>query len=161
MDAALAPIVALYDLHTRLFLNTLADVSESDAARRPGPDSNPVGFIAAHLVDTRAWMGRFLGERVPPPFAGLLEGAKGIADLPVLPGLAAIRSAWSEVTGVVGARLEALDAAGLGAPSEQRFPGVPATVLGGIAFLVHHEAYHIGQLAYLRKLHGAAPMSYR
>ena len=33
-------------------------------------------------------------------------------------------------------------------------------VLGEIAFLLQHEALHIGQMAFLRKWLGDAPMSY-
>ena len=36
-----------------------------------------------------------------------------------------------------------------------------ARVVGTIAFLVHHEAYHIGQLALLRRYTGSPAMSYR
>ena len=31
---------------------------------------------------------------------------------------------------------------------------------GSLAFLLQHESYHIGQLAYLRRLMGHEPMSY-
>jgi hypothetical protein len=161
MDPALAPLAALFDLHTRLFHNAVDGLTEVEAAARPGPDSNSVGFVAAHLVETRAWMARYLGLAEPPPFGGLLEKARSIADVPALPELEVIRAAWDQTGRAVAERLAALGPADLDRLGEPAFPGVPATVLGGIAFLVHHEAYHIGQLAYLRKLFGRAAMSYR
>jgi uncharacterized damage-inducible protein DinB len=161
MDPGLAPLAALFDLHTRLFHNTVDGLSPAAVVARPSEACNSVGFIAAHLVETRAWIGRYLGLKEPPPFGGLLEGAKSIADIPVLPDLATIRAAWDEVGEAVGRRLATIGSDELDQPSKPAFPGVPPTVRGGIAFLVHHEAYHIGQLAYLRKLSGLAPMSYR
>jgi len=33
--------------------------------------------------------------------------------------------------------------------------------MGGIAFAVQHESYHLGQIALLRRALGHPPMSYR
>ena len=59
------------------------------------------------------------------------------------------------------ARLGTITDAELAGASGERFPGVPATLLGAIAFLVQHESYHIGQLAFVRKYLGRPSMSYR
>ena len=158
---AVAPWVDLFRLNTRLFQNAIVDLSEAEAAARPNGRTNSVAFIARHLVETRAWTGRYVGLDTPPPFGGALEHATGIDDIPELPTVAAIRSAWDDVSAVLVARLEGLTAVDLAAPSSQRFPGVAPTVLGGLAFLAQHESYHVGQLAYLRKFHGLPPMSYR
>ncbi|MGB7490782.1 MAG: hypothetical protein WBN62_10660 [Thermoanaerobaculia bacterium] len=39
------------------------------------------------------------------------------------------------------------------------FPFEDPSMAGGIGFLLHHEAYHIGQLALLRKFHRLPAMS--
>ncbi len=57
-------------------------------------------------------------------------------------------------------RFPELPTAELGRESPQKFPVSDTSVLGGIAFLLTHEAFHIGQLAYLRKFLGLGPMSY-
>jgi uncharacterized damage-inducible protein DinB len=65
------------------------------------------------------------------------------------------------VSTAIDERLEALTAEELAAPSERGFPGVERTRLGVLTFLVQHDAYHIGQLALLRKAAGLPAMSYR
>ncbi|MFN0177683.1 MAG: DinB family protein [Gemmatimonadales bacterium] len=160
-DPAAAALIDLFNLDTRLFGNCLADLSDAQAGLRPNEHTNSVAFIAGHLVETRAWMARYVGLDCPSPFGGVLEHATSIDQIPVLPSLEAIRAGWDEVSPRVAERLEAMTPADLAAPSSQRFPGVANTVLGGIAFLVKHESYHIGQLAYLRKYLGLPAMSYR
>jgi len=161
MVDALAPLAEIFGLNTRLFVNTLADLDEADAAARPTQRTNSVAFIAGHLVETRAWMGRYLGLDTPAPFGGDLEHATGIDQVKTMPRLAAIRPAWQEVSGRIMDRLDQLTVADLAQSSSQRFPGVSSTLLGGIAFLIQHESYHVGQLAYLRKFLGLPPMQYR
>ncbi len=45
-------------------------------------------------------------------------------------------------------------------PCAQQFPIEDRTLLGGVAFLLQHEAFHLGQLAFLRKALGLNPMRY-
>lgn len=157
----IAPLAVVVDLNTRLFLNSIDGLDDAHAAMRPNQHTNSVAFIAGHLVETRAWMGRYVGADTPAPFGGVLEHATSFDAVGVFPALAEIRRAWQATSDRVWARLQTMRVADLGAASSQRFPGVPATILGGIAFLVQHESYHVGQLAYLRKYLGLPSMSYR
>lgn len=159
-----APAAAVriqFDLNTRLFTNALADLDEVDATARPNGHTNNVAFIAGHLVESRAWTARLAGANAPAPFGGVLEHAMTIDDVGTLPRLDAIRAAWPEVTASLAGALELLDAGRLEAPTSQRFPGVPDTMLGALVFLGHHEAYHIGQLGLLRKYLGLEAMAYK
>jgi uncharacterized damage-inducible protein DinB len=67
------------------------------------------------------------------------------------PEMAVIRTAWDEVTAVLEARFEELTDADLNAPSPRPFPLQDGSLRGAIAFLAHHEGYHLGQMAYIRK----------
>jgi hypothetical protein len=51
---------------------------------------------------------------------------------------------WQDVTRHVVESLTQLSQEDLEAVSEQKFPIDDNRVLGGIAFLLHHESYHIG-----------------
>jgi uncharacterized damage-inducible protein DinB len=44
--------------------------------------------------------------------------------------------------------------------SKPSVPGDDRTILGAMAFLIQHEAYHIGQMAFIRKFFERGPMSY-
>ncbi|HEX8695269.1 MAG TPA: DinB family protein [Longimicrobium sp.] len=161
MHPVAAPLAAALGMHTRLYLNCLEGVDDEEAGRRPGERTNSLAFLALHLVDSRHFAARLLGvETVANPFAALLEGVSGIDGLARLPPLAEIRTAWSEVSAALEARLGALTADELGAPSPQRFPLDDPSVAGALAFLVTHDAYHVGQMALIRKYLGHAPMRY-
>lgn len=149
-----------FRLHTRLFLNALAGVGDEAAARRIDERTNSLAFIALHLVDVRHYTVTYLGGQAENPFAALLAGVNRIDELQAVPPLDEIRAAWASVSAALDARLGEVDAAALDAPSPQRFPVDDATIAGGLAFLLSHEAYHIGQLALLRKHLGLPAMTY-
>jgi uncharacterized damage-inducible protein DinB len=162
MHPAVAPLKHTVDLDTRLFVNCLDGMSEQQALERPGASANHVAFLAAHLVEARYFIARALGLQAHSPFKEILEGAKGIDDIEAFPSLDAIRAAWSGVSGRLSERLESLDENSLSAKAPARFPIEGGdTILGCLTFLVQHDAYHIGQLALLRRQIGLEPMSYR
>ena len=161
MHPTLAPLADLFRLNTKLFRNSLASLDEVDATARPNEHTNSAAFIGGHLVETRAWMGRYLGLDTTSPFGGVLEHATSLDQIKVFPKLVEIRPEWEILSEAVSARLDQLTEDQLAGPGAPKFPGVAPTVLGGIAFLLQHESYHIGQLAYLRKYLGLPPMSYR
>ena len=161
MIPALAPLAAVFALNTRLFENCLDGIAEAEAERRLGEQVNSVGFIAAHLVDTRAWMIRYLGGDEPAPFGGAVAYGSSIDTVARVPSLDESLDAWDEISERLETRLATCTADQLAAQSRERFPGVPPTVLDGVAFLLEHESYHLGQLGLLRKLFGHPAMSYR
>lgn len=151
------PVAAL---HTRLFLNCLEEMDDRAASLRLAGMANNAAFIAAHLVDSRAWAARMLGLDIPAPFGGAVEYGSSIEDLDELPTLEAAREEWLAVSAVLESRLAALTDAELQGPASQRFPIDDQTMGGALAFLLHHEAYHIGQLGLLRRAAGLPAMRY-
>ena len=71
-----------------------------------------------------------------------------------------IRVTWREVSDVLVERFGELSDLELKERAPVEFPVGDGTVLGGIAFLLQHESFHIGQLAFLRKMLGHGSMSY-
>jgi uncharacterized damage-inducible protein DinB len=154
-------LAAQLGLHSKLFLNSLDGVSEEAAVVRPSDTANHMAFIAAHLVDARHWLARVVGLSAQNPFAERLAGARSIDDLKECPSVAEAREAWRALAEPLEAHLGTLDASLLDRPSPTRFPISDKSLVGTIAFLIHHEAYHIGQLALLRRVVGSPAMSYR
>lgn len=148
-------------LHTRLYLNCLDGMDDSTARWRAEARTNSALFVAAHLVDSRAWTARMLGLDIPAPFGGSLKYGTSIEDVPDLPDLEEVTDEWAAVSALFEARLVALTPEDLAAPAAQRFPVDDPTVAGSLAFLLHHEAYHIGQLGLLRRAVGLPAMKYR
>ena len=160
MDQRVTPLHATLRLNTRLLLNCLDGLDESVGHSRPNEHTNSIGFIAAHLVDARHLLARMIGLEAAPPYGGALENARTIDDVRLVPALAETRAVWQAISERVEEQLTRLTAETLDAPAPQRYPIDDRSVLGAIAFLVQHDAYHIGQLALLRKFYGAPAMRY-
>jgi hypothetical protein len=161
MEPALAPLYETLRLNTRLFLNCLEGVGDEPAGARPSPEVNSLAFVALHLVDARHFVARMVAAEAPPnPFGELLEKARGIDELSELPPLSQIREAWVRVSAALEARFGGLTAEELAVEAPMRFPVEDPSVLGGITFLAQHDAYHVGQMAFLRKWLGCGPMRY-
>ena len=160
MDSRLAPLAAKLRLNTRLLLNCLDGVDDAAGDVRPNERTNSMAFLAAHLVDARHVLARIIGLDAPPPYGGILEHARTIDDVPSVPPLSETRAIWRDISTRVAERLSMLETAGLDAPAPQRYPIDDRSVLGAIAFLVQHDAYHIGQMALIRKYQGMPAMRY-
>jgi hypothetical protein len=160
MDTRIEVLAATLRLNTRLLANCLDGVDDALAGTRWCERTNHMAFLAAHLVGARAYLTGMLGGDGTDPFHDLLGAAKTIDEADGFPTVAEIMSAWSEVSARLLAALEAVDAETLAASPPFEFPIDDATVLGGVAFLVQHDSYHIGQLALLRKHWGLGAMSY-
>jgi uncharacterized damage-inducible protein DinB len=162
MDDRLVPMHAMFRLHTRLFLNAFDEVSDEVARIRPNDDTNSMAFIGLHMHDARHYLAKFLGRPESNPFAQITASATSIDDIEIYPSLAELRTAWLEVTAALNGKFDDLDPESLSRPPTEadfEFPFEDQTLLGGMGFLLHHEAYHIGQLALLRKLHHLPAMS--
>ena len=161
MDPRLTPLAAILDLNTHLFGNCLDGLSDEQAVTRVVEGTNHVAFLAAHMADSRFFALKVLGQTVENPLAPVLAGAKTLEDVKGPLPLDATRAAWATVSAALRAALESLTPEQLDAPSTMRFPISDKTLLGVIAFLVQHDAYHLGQLSLLRRQLGLAGMSYK
>jgi hypothetical protein len=164
MDPRVGPFRSLLDLQTRLYLNCLVDMGDAQASVQPSPGVNHAAFIALHLLDSRFVLARLLDLSTHNPFGAVLEAASTIEDVLIFPSLEELRSTWNDLAPSLDARLGGLSSAALDAPCPNGLPVLKigeGCILDAIAFLVHHEAYHIGQLGLLRKFLGFSPMSYR
>ncbi len=90
----------------------------------------------------------------------MFDSVSGIDELDELPAIEGVRATWRRVSAALAQRLPTLTRAELTRESKERFPVDDPSVLGGIVFLLGHESFHIGQLAFLRKHYGLGPMTY-
>lgn len=159
MNEKLAAHIAVLKLNTRLLVNCLDGVTEEHARKQLEPELNNMSFLVAHLIDARHYLAKMLGSNFPNPVAALTH-AKKVGDVEELPSLEELRRGWNDVTEQLTDRLAIVTDGDLREESQQPFPIEDGTVLGGIAFLLQHESYHVGQLGLLRRLLGYPPMSY-
>jgi uncharacterized damage-inducible protein DinB len=160
MERQVAPLAALYDLNTDLLLNCLDGLSDSEAQQRLVAGGNSVTFLAGHLTDTRHFLVTRLGHPLPNALARYLSDVRSIEEIREWPSLDEIRPAWLGVSDHLQQVLAGLTPAELEEPNVHRFPMNDGTRLGLIAYLVQHDSYHLGQVAFLRRQLGKPPMSY-
>jgi uncharacterized damage-inducible protein DinB len=159
MDAAVAPLAAIFQLNSDLLLNCLAGLSEAEAQARPSGGGNSMDFLAAHLTDTRHVLAAGLGSPLLNPLTPYLAGARGIEDIRSWPSLAELQSAWRAISHHLGGVLGSLSREEAMRAVTHRL-SLDGTQLGLIAFLAQHDSYHVGQMAFLRRQLGKPAMSY-
>jgi uncharacterized damage-inducible protein DinB len=160
MEPQVAPLHALLELNTDLLLNCLDGLSDEEACRRLEGRGNSVAFLAAHLTDTRHFLANRLGHPLANPLSRYLAQAASIDEIVEWPTLAEQRDWWRTVSRHLGAAVAGRTAEELCRPKVHRFPLEDTTELGLIAFLMQHDSYHIGQMAFLRRQLGKPAMAY-
>ena len=159
MEAAVAPLAAIFRLNSDLLLNCLDDLSAEVAQPRPCDEENHILFLAAHLTDTRHFLAAQLGNPGANPLDRYLAEARGIDDIRSWPSLEELREVWTAISSHLGNALDSLSSAAASRPSSSGL-SVDGTLLGLIAFLAQHDSYHLGQVALLRRQVGKPAMSY-
>jgi hypothetical protein len=149
VDPRLAPLAAIFDLNTDLLLNCLDGLSDAEGRERLAGGGNSITFLAARV-----------GHPLDNPMAPYLEGARGFEEVRAWPALEQVRSAWRSVSTHLQRTLASLAPEQLSRRHAHRFPLGDSTQLGLIAFLAQHDAYHLGQVAFLRRQLGRPAMSY-
>lgn len=161
MNPASKALYEILNLNTRLFINTFDEVNEVIARKRLNDKTNNMIFIACHLLDARYYLANLIGIDEPCPYKEIFDQANSIKDIKEYPSLEEIKSSWLDISDRIVKKMSELEAAQLEAKSPQKFPIDDESLLGGIAFLVDHEGYHIGQLGLLRKYFGLPAMKYK
>jgi uncharacterized damage-inducible protein DinB len=159
VNTQVTPLFEQLKLNTRLFTNALDGADDDMAQRRPAGRANNMVFVALHLLDARAYLARYLGIEYQHPFTDL-DAVSSIDEMESFPPLEGVCGAWREVSDLLVDGFPGLTEAELGLESAQPFPVDDRTVLGGVTFLLQHESFHIGQLAFLRRWLDLEPMSY-
>ena len=160
MERLIEPHLKTLLLNARLAENCLEGVDDVTACKRLTGNTNHMAFVFCHLVDVRYYLARMLGIDAACPFKELFDKVRSVDDMREVPALADLRAAWTAVTAIVAERLAEVAADELLEQTGQSFPNEDSTRLGALAFLLQHEAYHIGQLGLLRKALGFGPMRY-
>lgn len=158
MKERLAPIVGLIEITTNLYVKALAGVSRDAFVARPGGKTNSLVWIAGHLLQSRVRLRRLAGEKVEVPWKDVFGPDGPLADPAGYPAAEELLSRWRETTDALLLRLAALDPETLAGAPSLRVPSHDHTLLGAIAFAAYHEAYHVGQMGYLRRWHGLSPI---
>ena len=151
MDSVLKSVLQGMDLGNRLYKGALEGLGREELNRRAGPDSSPLIWLAGHLVLGRCGMLGLAGVSGEAPWQELFKRSSKILAPEEYPDVRDVVGAWEKIGQRVAVQLPKLGEDELEAQSPRRFPVADRSVRAGLAFLLWHETYHIGQMGYLRK----------
>ena len=158
VSAVAAPIAMMFRINTDLVSRAIESLTDEELWQRPTDRSNPMLWIAGHVVQTRAAMLKLLGEPFDTGWGDLFNRGAALQEPTRYPKRGDIERVMGDTTVRLQSKLAALDDQQLANPATG--PSLPGakTVADQIAFFAFHEAYHVGQLAYIRKAIGHPPL---
>jgi hypothetical protein len=158
MPVAVAPVAQIYKINNVMVERTLEGLSEDELWQRPA-GGNPIAWLIGHLAETRGSLMSRIGAPWHPGWGAKFSRGSMVGDRSAYPSPAEITAAWKATPRLMRDVFAQLTEARLGEPpSGPAFPGVN-TISDQIAFLAFHEAYHVGQMAYVRKAIGRSAIA--
>lgn len=154
MDNAIKHYVDLYTLGDMTLRMALKDITEDEAFTRPSGQANSLHFILGHITSLRYYIAGLLGNEEEPPWGTMFDMGAEIKERQAYPPFSELVEKWNAITPMMIELLSAATEEKLGEPGPFQPPSGEKTVLGVISFLCWHEAYHVGQAGYVRKLLG-------
>jgi uncharacterized damage-inducible protein DinB len=153
-----ATFVIQFDFHTRLFNNALKDISEYEANESMEHKVNNIKWLAGHLVGTRLLLKNYAGLKEDERFEVFGKGYDPVADYP---SLQIIKTKWNEIAMPLSIALNNIPESHLEADGPSWLPVDEKNIRAFLAYLMHHEAYHLGQMGILRRQLGKDALIYR
>lgn len=157
MIEILKPVLEQYAFNGSLFVLAFDDVTNEESRRQPADGSTSLNWLGAHLVTSRYHVLHLLGHKLDIPWQGRYESAVGQKEQESVT-VERIVSAWDLVTPRMLAALATADKRKLQTAPPTPFPTIEQSTLSALAFMANHEAYHIGQLSYVRRWLGKTPL---
>lgn len=150
IPAQISTAASIFRQNNTALAKTFDGLEADDWLGSPKESSNPILWIAGHIVWARAMALKTLGHTWERPW--MTQFARG-AKLPTAseyPAPDEVLSGWADVSSELASALESASDEALSAPTGERSPSFDGKVGGMVSFLAYHEAYHVGQAAYLR-----------
>ena len=162
MPSSTTMLKAQFDLNTRLYINALAGITDTEANNRNNEHANHMKWIAGHLLNTRIEaMSNMTGGTADTSYSAIFGRGTKLDPDATYPPIDELTAKWTAAADAISQGLTHIPDEVLGGPAPVQTPIPDETFLGMLAFFVSHETYHIGQLGILRKMAGKESMSYR
>ena len=145
--------IAQFELQTKWFLAELENISDEQSNKQGKPDLNPLKWVVGHVLNTRMTLINLLSGTTPDQNFNKLFGKGSSAKIDLThPAMDEIILKWGLVSADLAKCLEKLTSEALLSPPPFQTSIPDKTLHGLIAYMVSHEAYHLGQLSVLKKL---------
>jgi len=151
---AVRPLALIFTINDSLASRSFEKVPAEDLWRRPTDRSNPMLWILGHMISTRAQIPKMFGDPCDTGWGDLFARGANLGSAAGYPTHEAVQAVSQDVNRQLYATLGGLTAADLARPPLRTPTPAITTIADHIAFLVMHDTYHVGQLAYARKALG-------
>ncbi len=159
MSNSIKNLIDQFNLHTRLFNNVTVAIKDGDAAKPMNENTNHIAWLTGHTVSTRFMLAGALGLKESEPFPEQFENGKGIDKNAKYPSMGELTKDWNSLSTKIASALNLLNEETLNAKMPRPVP-TGDTLSDYISFLMHHEAYTLGQLGIYRRYYGVDAMKY-
>ena len=150
-----APLAMIFANNDGLISKAIAGLTEEELWHRASDQTNPIFWMLGHVVHTRGALLRIVGEDYRTGWGDIFQRGASLRERTAYPAFAEIERVRADIGRRIPERLALLTDDQLAQPSNGRFPGAK-TFADQIAFLALHDSYHVGQMAFVRKLLGHA-----
>lgn len=161
MKPSIIGLANILKLNERLFINALENISHEQAKEHLSEHNNPINWLSNHILWGRYKILELLGKSDEKnPYSGLFENFRPYDKNIEFNQIDYIKEEWSKVTILISEALETVTEERLAEETKSVTPmGIP-TIFGSLSFLVWHEVYHLGQVAFLKKYYTTEPMKF-
>jgi DinB superfamily len=160
MSNSIKHLINQFNLQTRLFNNATVDITDANAGKSINENTNHIAWLTGHTVSTRFMLAGILGLNVQEPFPALFQNGKGVDKTEKYPSMKELIAEWNSISEKVAAALTNLTEEAIANKMPQPVP-TGDTLADFISFIIHHEAYTIGQIGIYRRVYGMEAMSYK
>ena len=150
VTTAAAPIAMIFGFSDFLILQALEGLTQEELWHPPTSSNNPLIWVAGHIVQTRATVLQMLGEEADTGWGQLFDRGAKLGNPKDYPSGVEVARAMREISPRLHAALASVQEEQLRRPASLPIPGLK-TLTDELAFYALHDAYHVGQLAYIRK----------
>jgi uncharacterized damage-inducible protein DinB len=151
----LEDVTLIFKLNTGFVRLALDELPAEDFWRRPSDGGNPIGWMLGHITGARTSLLTRLGHPMKTPWGNIFSRGMALGTADTYPTQPELEAAWKDthhkMRDAFAGISDALLAEKAGRPIG---PFTDPTVRELMTFLAFHESYHVGQMAYLRRLFG-------
>jgi uncharacterized damage-inducible protein DinB len=157
LPPAAEPVALQFKLNNHMVRQGLDGLTDDQAWAQVG-SGNPVAWIVGHLTETRSSVLGVLGAPWDAGWGGKFKRGSPRVDRSAYPTRAEIEAKFNETPALMRAAFATLTAERLAAPPPVSFAGAK-TIAEILAFFAFHEAYHIGQVGFIRRQLGHSSLA--
>ena len=151
IDSRIDTAAHAYRQNSHLLAKSFDGLTTEELLACPNQTTNPALWILGHLGWARSMALKMLGSPWERPWLSLFARGAKLPAPSEFPSSEEILLGWQQVSANLTAALESASDEVLSAPAPEKSPSFDGKVSGMVVFLAFHEAYHVGQVSYLRR----------